>query len=79
MRLLVVMLLLSAGCAQRYLRVTASSAINCDDITVTEQRDGWVVKGCGRMTVCNRLWQSGTFDEWDCQNIRDPALYEWRR
>lgn len=69
MRLVLAVLLL-CGCAQRYLRVTASSALECEDVTVRERSDGWLATGCGRSTLCNRVWWSGA-DEWSCESAPD--------
>jgi hypothetical protein len=72
MRHLIVLLLLS-GCAQRYLLVTAASALNCPSglVNVKERQDDYRAEGCGRWATCNRLWASGP-DEWTCE-ARGPV------
>ena len=72
MRLLVLAsALIVGGCAQRYLRVTAAGDLDCQsELTVKERKDGHHVSGCGRETVCNRVWWSGA-DEWSCETSSD--------
>lgn len=74
--LLVVVLSLGlAGCAQRYLRITAAPVLKCEDELKVKQRPEdpiWYrVSGCGRTVYCQQLIWAGA-DEWACQQD-DPA------
>lgn len=71
-----VVLLLLPGCAWRYLKATASGAIDCppDALTIRDRKDGYVIDGCGRTTYCYRAWWLGP-DEWNCETGGDiPSI-----
>lgn len=66
----VLVLLLLAGCARRYMLITAGPMLDCpqEQLKSRQLEDPiWYrVTGCGRAVYCQQLIWAGA-DEWACQ------------